>query len=106
MSMFNDREKGFENKFAHDQDLKFKAEAIRNKMIAEWAGEKLGLTGGEIEEYIKSVRRADFEEAGDEDVVRKISSDFAARGVAVADSEIRLKLQEFLAKAVTEIEAG
>ncbi len=106
MGAFDDREKGFEKKFAHDQDLKFKAEARRNKMIGEWAASKLGLAGSEVEDYIKAVRRADFEEAGDEDVVRKISKDFQDKGVAVSDDDIRAQLSEFLAKAVDEIEAG
>ena len=106
MSTFNEREKGFENKFAHDEALKFKSEARRNKMIAEWAAEKLGITGDDVEVYIKSVRRADLEKAGDEDVVRKISTDFADQNIAISDDEIRAKSQEFLAKAVSEIEAG
>ncbi|MGI9409554.1 MAG: DUF1476 domain-containing protein [Hyphomicrobiaceae bacterium] len=106
MSSFDEREKGFEKKFAHDQDLKFKAEARRNKMIGEWAADKLGLAGSEVEDYIKAVRRADFEEAGDEDVVRKISKDFQDKGVSVSDDDIRAQLGEFLAKAVAEIEAG
>lgn len=106
MSSFDEREKGFEKKFAHDQDLKFKAEARRNKMIGEWAADKLGLAGSEVEDYIKAVRRADFEEAGDEDVVRKISKDFQDKGVSVSDADIRAQLGEFLAKAVGDIEAG
>ena len=106
MSTFDDREKGFEKKFAHDQELKFKAESRRNKMIGEWAAAKLGMAGSEIEDYVKAVRRADFEEAGDEDVVRKISKDFADKGVGISDDEIRTQSAEFLAQAVAEIEAG
>jgi hypothetical protein len=106
MTTFDEREKGFEKKFAHDQDLKFKAEARRNKMIGEWAAAKLGMAGSEVEDYVKAVRRADFEEAGDEDVVRKISKDFAEKGVAVTDEEIRNQLSEYLAQAVSEIEAS
>ncbi len=106
MTTFDDREKGFEKKFAHDQDLKFKAEARRNKMIGEWAAAKLGLAGSEVEDYVKSVRRADFEEAGDEDVVRKISADFAEKEIAISDDDIRNQLAEFLAKAVAEVEAS
>ena len=106
MSTFDEREKGFEKKFAHDQDLKFKAEARRNKMIGEWAAEKLGKSGADVEDYVKAVRRADFEEAGDEDVVRKISQDFADASVSVSDDEIRAQLGEFLAQAVAEIEGG
>lgn len=106
MSTFDEREKGFEKKFAHDEELRFKAEARRNKMIGEWAAGKLGLAGSEVEDYVKAVRRADFEEAGDEDVVRKIAKDFADKGVGIADDEIRHQLSEFLAQAVSEIEAS
>jgi len=106
MSTFDDREKAFETKFAHDEELKFKAEARRNKIIAEWAAGHMGMAGAEVEDYVKAVRRADFEEAGSEDVVRKISADFAGKGVRISDDEIRLKLIEFLAQAVSEIEAG
>ena len=106
MSTFDEREKGFEKKFSHDQDLKFKAEARRNKMIAEWAAEKLGFAGSEVEDYVKAVRRADFEEAGDDDVVRKIAKDFEDKGVGVSADEIRQQLSEFLAQAVSEIEAS
>ncbi len=106
MATFDEREKGFEKKFAHDQDLKFKAESRRNKMIAEWAGAKLGLTGAALEDYIKAVRRADLEEKGDDDVVRKVMKDFADKGVAVAEADLRNQMGEFLAKAVDEIEGG
>lgn len=105
MSTFDEREKGFEKKFAHDQDLKFKAESRRNKMIGEWAAGKLGMAGSAVEDYVKAVRRADFEEAGDDDVVRKISKDFADGNVSVSDDEIRSQLGEFLAQAVAEIES-
>ncbi|MGI9425899.1 MAG: DUF1476 domain-containing protein [Hyphomicrobiaceae bacterium] len=106
MSTFDDREKGFEKKFAHDEELRFKAEARRNKMIGEWAAERLGMTGSDVEDYVKAVRRADFEEAGDDDVVRKISKDFAEKSLAISDDEIRAQLSEFLAQAVSDIEAG
>lgn len=106
MTTFDEREKGFEKKFAMDQELRFKAEARRNKMIGEWAAEKLGMAGSEVEDYVKAVRRADFEEAGDEDVLRKISKDFADKGVPISDSEVRSQLTEFLAQAVQELEAG
>ena len=106
MTTFDDREKSFEKKFAHDQDLKFRAEARRNKTVAEWAGAKLGLSGGELEDYIKAVRKADLAEKGDEDVVRKLKADFAAKSVAVSDDEIRKVMSEALAKAVAEIEGS
>ncbi len=89
MTSFNDREKGFEKKFAMDQDLRFKAESRRNKMIAEWAAEKMGVTGDDVAAYIKEVRKADFEEAGDDDVFRKVKGDLDAKGVLVSDEELR-----------------
>lgn len=106
MTTFNEREQAFEKKFAHDQDLKFRAEARRNKLLAEWAGAKLGIAGDALPEYTKSILRADLEEKGDDDVFRKIRKDFDDRGVAVTDAEIREAMGEFLAKAVAEIEAG
>lgn len=106
MTTFDERQKGFEKKFAHDQDLKFKAESRRNKMIAEWAGAKLGISGAALEDYVKAVRRADLAEKGDDDVVRKLMKDFSDKGIKVAETEIRNQLGELLAKAVAEIEAG
>lgn len=104
MTTFDDRQKGFEKKFAHDAELKFKAESRRNKMLAEWAGAKLGLSAAELEDYIKAVRRADLEEKGDDDVLRKVKRDLDAKGLGVTEAEIREAMSEFLAKAVTEIE--
>ncbi len=98
MTTFDDREKAFEKKFAHDQELRFKAEARRNRMIAEWAATKLGLTGTEVEDYVKAVRRADLAEKGDDDVFRKIRKDFDEKGVTVSDTEIRTLMAEFLVK--------
>ncbi|MEZ5851648.1 MAG: DUF1476 domain-containing protein [Hyphomicrobiaceae bacterium] len=106
MTTFDDREKGFEKKFAHDQDLKFKAESRRNRMLGEWAGAKLGLTGDALDAYIKDVRKADLAEKGDDDVFRKVAKDFADKGVQVADVDIRRQMSEFLAKAVSDIEGG
>jgi hypothetical protein len=105
MNSFDDREKGFEKKFAHDADLKFKAESRRNKMLAEWAGAQLGHAGAELEDYVKAVRRADLEEKGDDDVFRKVRGDLDAKGLKVSDADIRNKMGEFLAKAVAEVEA-
>ena len=106
MTTFDDREKAYEKKFAYDADLKFKAEARRNKALAEWAGAKLGLTEAALEDYIKAVRKADLAEKGDDDVFGKVKADLAAKGVAVSDTEIRAFMAEALAKAVTEIEAA
>ncbi len=106
MTSFDDREKGFEKKFAHDADLRFKAESRRNKMLAEWAGAQLGYTGAAMDDYIKAVRKADFEEKGDDDVFRKVKGDLDAKGLKVADADIRKKMGEFLAKAVEEVESA
>lgn len=106
MTTFNEREKGFEKKFAFDADLKFRAESRRNKTVAEWAGAKLGLTGEALEAYIKDVRRADLAEKGDDDVVRKVRGDLMAKGIKVEDVEIRAVMAQALAKAVVDIEAS
>lgn len=106
MTTFDNREKGFENKFAHDAELKFKAESRRNKALAEWAGAQLGLSGADLEDYVKAVRKADLVEKGDDDVFAKVKADLAAKGIAVADSEIRKVMGEALAKAVMDIEGG
>ena len=104
MTTYDNREKAFENKFARDGDLKFKAELRRNKALAEWAAAKLGITGDAVADYVKAVRKADLEEKGDDDVIRKVQKDFAEKGVTVSDAEIRDKMIEFLAKAVSDIE--
>jgi hypothetical protein len=93
MTTFDDRESAFENKFAHDEEMKFKAEARCNKLLGLWAAELLGKTGDEAAEYAKSVVKADFEEAGHEDVVRKVSGDLDGKA---SDDEIRAKMAEFL----------
>ncbi len=105
MTTFDDRERGFEKKFALDQDLKFKAESRRNKMLAEWAGAKMGLSGTALEEYVKAVRKADLAEKGDDDVFRKVKGDLAGKGLKIDDAEIRKFMSEALAKAVLEIES-
>jgi hypothetical protein len=104
MTTFDDREKAFEKKFAHDQDLKFRAESRRNRMVAEWAASKLGLTGSAVDDYIKAVRKADLEEKGDDDVFRKLRADFDAKSVSVSDTEIRDVLLKFLGEAVNQIQ--
>ncbi len=106
MTTFDEREKAFEKKFAMDQDLKFRAEARRNRLLAEWAAQKLGIMGAELDEYVKAVRKADLAEKGDDDVFRKVKKDFADKGMTVADSEIRAKMGEFLANAVRDIESA
>ena len=106
MTTFDKREEGFEKKFAHDEELQFKAGARRNKLLGLWAAEKLGLAGAEAEAYAKSVVVADFEEAGDEDVFRKIRGDFDAKNVDQSDHQIRRTMDELLAKAIADIKAG
>jgi hypothetical protein len=106
MTTFDGREKAFENKFAHDADLKFKAESRRNKMLAEWAAGKMGLSGADIEEYVKAVRKADLAEKGDDDVLRKVAKDLSDKGVKVADADLRKQMDEFLATAVHQIESA
>ncbi|MXN63769.1 DUF1476 family protein [Stappia sp. GBMRC 2046] len=103
MSTFDRREEAFENKFAHDEELRFKAIARRNKLLGLWAAEKLGYEGDKIEEYAKSVVRADFEEPGDEDVFRKVRADFDDAGVDQSDHQIRRTMQELLQQAIEQI---
>jgi hypothetical protein len=106
MTTFDKREQGFEQKFARDAELKFKAESRRNKAVAEWAAAKLGLTGEAVDAYIKDVRKADLAESGDEDVFRKVKADLAAKGIAVDDVELRTVMSSALAKAVTDLESA
>jgi hypothetical protein len=104
MTTFNEREKSFEKKFAMDEELKFKAESRRNRMLAQWAAEKLGLSGPAVDEYVKAVRKADLAEKGDDDVFRKIKKDLEDKGVRVADTELRKAMSDFLVAAVQQIE--
>lgn len=106
MTTFDERKNAFEQKFAHDEELRFKATARRNKLLGLWAADKLGKSGAEAEAYAKSVVVADFEEAGDEDVVRKLKTDFAAASLGIDDSEIRKVMTELLLKAAQDIQAG
>lgn len=106
MTTFDQRKNAFENKFAHDEELRFKATARRNKLLGLWAAEKLGKSGADADAYAKSVVLADFEEAGDDDVLRKVKGDFAASQVAVADEEIRRVMTDLLIKAAEEIQAS
>jgi len=103
MASMKDREEAFERKFAHDEELKFRAMARRNKNLGLWAAEKLGKTGADAEAYAREVVEADFEEAGDEDVFRKVRRDFDAAGVEQSDHQIRRTMEELLDKAIVEI---
>ena len=104
MNTMKDRENAFENKFAHDEQLKFRAMARRNKLLGLWAAEKLGKSGDDAEAYAKEVIVADFEEAGDDDVFRKVRGDFDAAGVDQSDHQIRRTMDELLDRAVGEIQ--
>lgn len=94
MTTFEDREIAFENKFAHDQEMSFRVTARRNKLVGQWAAAKMGLTAEETDSYAKSVVQADFEEAGDEDVIRKVLGDLTAAGVDATDEDVRQALSE------------
>ncbi|GAK44704.1 HpcH/HpaI aldolase [Tepidicaulis marinus] len=104
MSSFSDREKAYENKFAHDAELRFKAQARRNKALGLWAASLLGKTGAEAEAYAAEVVKADLEEAGEEDVFRKVRGDFDAAGVDQSDHQIRRQMAELLVAAAEQIE--
>lgn len=104
MSAISDREKAFENKYAHDEEKKFKIVARRNKLLGLWAAELLGKADADA--YAKEVVASDFEEAGDDDVVRKVQGDLTAGGVSKSAEEIRAKMSELLAVAADQIEKG
>ncbi|MEL6365065.1 MAG: DUF1476 domain-containing protein [Pseudomonadota bacterium] len=106
MTTFDNREDAFENKFAHDAELRFKAEARRNKLLGLWAAERMGLEGDAAKEYAATVVKADLEEPGEEDVYRKVKGDLDGKGVSVAEDELRGKMRELLAQAVQQIEDG
>jgi hypothetical protein len=106
MTTFDKREEGFEKQFALDEELKFKAEARRNKLLGQWVAEKLGISGDAATTYAKDVVAADFDEAGAGDVFRKVMGDITAKGVALTEREIRVKMDELMALAVTQVKAG
>lgn len=104
MSNMKDRQEGFERKFAFDEELKFRAMARRNKLLGLWAAEKLGKTGADADAYAKEVVAADFVEAGDDDVLRKVRADLDAAGANQSDVEIRRMMDELLATAVEQVQ--
>ncbi len=106
MSTFDERKDGFEKKFAHDEELQFRATARRNKLLGAWAAEKMGLTGDAVAIYAKEVVAADFEEAGDDDVVRKVMADFAAKKVDQSEHQVRRTMDELMHTAIDQIKAG
>lgn len=106
MTTFDKRQEGFEKKFAHDEELRFKATARRNKLLGLWVAEKLGKTGEEAEAYAKAVVLADFEEPGDDDVVKKVMGDLEAAGVAQSEHQVRRTMDELMAVAIEQVKAG
>ncbi|WGD31591.1 DUF1476 domain-containing protein [Ancylobacter sp. WKF20] len=103
MSTFDNREDAFEAKFAHDETLKFKAHARRNKALGLWVAEKLGLAGADADAYARTLIEADLQEAGDEDVYRKVKADLDAKGLDVSEHRIRRTMEELLAEAITQL---
>jgi hypothetical protein len=106
MTTFDKREEGFEKKYALDEEQKFKAEARRNRLLGQWVAEKLGISGDAATAYAKEVVAADFEEAGDGDVLRKVLGDIAAKGLALTEQQIRAKMDELMAQAIVQVKAG
>ena len=103
MTQFDDRERAFETKFAHDEEMKFRVLARRNRLLGEWAARKMGLSPEETESYSKDVVRADFEEAGDGDVIRKVLGDLTSAGVETDESEIRQTLEHKTVEAKRQL---
>ena len=103
MTTFNEREKGFEQKYKHDQELQFKVNARRNRLLGLWAAEQMGLSGAEAEAYAKQVVQADFEKPGDSDVVAKVVNDLSAKGRAVTEPQVRKELDRLFAVAKEQI---
>jgi hypothetical protein len=106
MTTFDDREMGFEAKAAHDEEVEFKAQARRDRLLALWAGERMGLSGESLQDYVTAVWRADLKSPGDEDVYDKVMADLQAKGATVSGAELRAKMDELLAEARRELAAG
>lgn len=103
MTTFDDRDRAFENKYAHDQELQFKVMARRNKLLGLWAASKLDKTAGDADAYAKEVVMSDFEEAGDDDVLRKVLGDLKAGGVEITDVQVRAEMNRLLGEAKQQI---
>ena len=106
MSSFDKREEGFEKKYALDEEQKFKAEARRNRLLGMWVAEKLGKTGADADAYAREVVKSDVEEAGEEDVFRKVSGDLGTAKADVSEHQIRRKMQELMSVAIEQIRNG
>ena len=105
MTTFDEREKSYEKKFAMDEELKFKSDQRRNKLLGEWAAGKLGLSGTAVDDYIKAVRKADLASKGDEDVFQKVWKDLSDKGVGIKEPDLRKAMADCMAQAVSQIEA-
>ena len=105
MTTFEERQKGFERKFAHDEELKFKATARRNRLLGLWVAGEMGITGDAAQAYAREVVKADLAEPGEEDVFRKIRADFDAKGVNQSDHQIRRMMTEMMGQAIAQIES-
>lgn len=103
MAGFDDREKAAEARFAHDGEMRFRAEARRNRLLGLWAAEQMGLSDEHAKEYAAAVVASDFQEAGDEDVFRKVAEDLKAKGASVSEDAIRLKMRELTAVARDQV---
>ncbi len=106
MANFDQREKGFENKFKHDEELRFKATARRNRLLGEWAAGLMGMSGDEVVAYAKEVVKSDFERPGDDDVLEKVLGDLHAKGVDSSEHIVRKHMDDLMSEAVRQIEAG
>ncbi len=106
MTTFDDRQKGFESKFALDQDQEFRASARRNKLLGLWAAERMGLEGERREEYARAVVKSDFEQPGDDDVLRKVFGDLKSAGDTATEGDVRMKMDELLAQAREQVKSG
>ncbi|MFO1187041.1 MAG: DUF1476 domain-containing protein [Alphaproteobacteria bacterium] len=106
MGIFDDREKAQENKYFRDEELRFKSVARRNKLFGAWVAGELGKKGPEIDAYVQAVQKADMEEAGDADLIRKVLQDFRAAGKTVAEADLKKRLEASLKTAIEQLEAG
>jgi hypothetical protein len=106
MSNFDERQRGFEAKFARDEDLEFRANARRNKLLGQWASGLMGLEGQHMDDYARAVVKSDFELPGDEDVLKKVFQDLKGAGLATTEAEVRRKMDELLAQAREQIRNG
>jgi hypothetical protein len=106
MTTFDEREEGFEKKFAHDEELKFKAEARRNKLLGLWAAEQLGLSGDAATAYARDVVGAALDGTGEAGVISKVTTDLAARSVAPSEGNVHAKMAELMAVAIAQVKAG